>query len=296
MIMTLTRLRNLLISHETATMPWKPRKLFYRLPPFLVLSLVTAIVIYPFIFVILTSFKMSNEVRVNPLGLPEHWLWRNYAEAWVRGNLNIYYKNSFIVAIPVVLAVIACSLLASYTFSRLRFPGSRFLFWFFIAGMGLPLEAIIIPIYYMMRDLSLLNTHFAVILPMIGLILPFAILVLTSFIDKIPSDLLDAAKVDGASDWQVLWHVVIPIAQPGIVTVLVFSFLWTWNQFFLPTVMLTENSIRTLPVGLAHFVGAYNTEQHLLAAGVLLTIIPVIVVYVIFQRQFIRGLTVGAVK
>ncbi len=296
MITSVSRLWSLVASQETALTLRKVRKLFHRLVPFLILSAVTAVVLYPFIFVLLTSLKTSNEVRVNPLGLPEQFLWGNYSEAWGRGNLNVYYKNSLIVVVPVVLTIIACSILAGYALSRLRFRGSRVLFWFFIAGMGLPLEAIIIPLYYMMRDFSLLNTHLAVIFPMIGLILPFGILVLTGFIGKIPSDLLDAAKVDGATDWQILRHVVVPIAQPGIVTVLVFSFLWTWNQFFLPTVMLTDNRVRTLPVGLAYFIGAYNTEQHLLAAGVLITAVPVIVVYTIFQRQFIRGLTVGAIK
>jgi raffinose/stachyose/melibiose transport system permease protein len=272
------------------------RKALRQFFPLLILTLIAACVLYPFVFVILTSLKTTNEVRINPLGMPENWLWQNYPEAWVRGNFGIYFKNSVFIVIPVVLAVIICSTLAGYAFGRFKFRGSRVLFLYFIAGMGVPLEAVIIPLYYTMRGLNLHNTHWSVILPLISLILPFGILLLSSFISQIPSDLLDAAKVDGATNWQTLWYVVVPLSRPAIVTVLVFSSLWTWNQFFLPTVMLMKNNVRTLPVGLAYFVGSYSTEQHLLAAGALMTALPVILLYILFQRQFVRGITVGALK
>jgi raffinose/stachyose/melibiose transport system permease protein len=260
------------------------------------LVVLTIAILYPFAFVILTSLKTGNEVRINPIGLPQHLLFSNFSKAWIDGNFYIFMQNSLIIVVPVVLAVITCSLMASYAFAKMKFKYSNGLFLLFVIGQGLPLEVVLIPLYYMMKDLGQLNHYSAVIFPMIGMILPFGILLLTGFISEIPLDIFDSAKVDGANEWQTLWHIVLPIARPGIVSLLVFSFLWTWNQFFLPTVMITDNRFRTLPVGLAYFIGSYNTDQNLLAAGSLITAAPVIILYLIFQRQFVRGITVGAVK
>ena len=261
-----------------------------------VLAIISFIILYPLLFVFFTALKSDREIRTAPLAPPQEWIWQNFSEAWTRGNLNIYYKNSIIVVIPVVLVVISAALVASYAFSRLKFRGNRVLYWFFVAGMGLPLISVIIPLFYNMRSWHLLNTHWSVILPMVGILLPFGILLLTGFIDEISTDMLEAAKVDGATDLHIVWHIVIPVTRPGIVTLLVFAFLWTWNQFFLPTIMLTNDSVRTLTVGLSYFIGSYDTDQALLAAGVLITAVPVILVYVVFQRQFIRGITLGSVK
>jgi raffinose/stachyose/melibiose transport system permease protein len=264
--------------------------------PVIALSVLTLVVMYPFLFVIFMALKSDVEMRVNPLGIPHQLVWQNFAETWVRGNFGIYFKNSVMIVIPVVVAVIFVSLLAGYAFGRMRFWGRDVLFVYFVAGLGLPLEAILIPLYFTMLDLNLLNTYWSVILPMVGLIMPFGILLLTGFIQAIPEDLISAARVDGASDWQILWDVVAPIAYPGIVTLLVFAFLWTWNQFYLPTVMITDNDFRTLPTGLNFFIGAYYSDLTLLAAGTLITAAPVVLLYLFFQREFINGVTVGSLK
>lgn len=267
-----------------------------KLIPTLFLTLLSAMILYPFVFVFFAALKGANEVRQNPLGLPENWLWSNFVTAWTKGDFSIYFNNSIIIVIPVVFMVILCSLLASYGIIRIKPIGNRFFFIFLIAGQGLPLEAIIIPLYYQMLNAKLLNNPLSIILPMIGLIIPFGILLLTGFIATIPSEILDASKVDGASEWQELFYVVVPIARPGIIALLVFSFLWTWNQFFLPAVMLTKNSARTLPIGLGQFLGAFTYEMQLLAAGTFITATPVVIIYLIFQRQFVRGITAGALK
>jgi ABC-type glycerol-3-phosphate transport system permease component len=267
-----------------------------KLVPTLFLVVLSAAILYPLYFVLLASLKGANEVRANAIGLPTHWLFSNYITAWTKGDFSIYFKNSIIIVIPVVFMVIFCSLLASFALTRIKPWGSPFFFIFLIAGQTLPLEAIIIPLYYQMNRAHLLNNPLSVILPMIGLIIPFGVLLLTGFIDSIPSDILDAAKVDGASTWQELLFVVLPISQPGVVALLVFSFLWTWNQFFLPTVMLPQPAARTLPAGLNQFIGTFTYEMQLLAAGTLITAVPVIIIYLIFNNQFIRGITTGAVK
>jgi raffinose/stachyose/melibiose transport system permease protein len=271
-------------------------RLLRRLLPALVLVVITVFVLYPFVFVIFTSLKTDKEVTINPLGLPQQWLWQNYREAWVEANFGIYFKNSVIILIPVVATVVFTSILAGYALSRLRFRGSRVLLVYFIAGLGLPLEAVLIPLYIMMKDAKLLNTYWSVMLPQVGLLLPFGVLIMSGFFAQLPSELIDAAKVDGATDWQTLWRVLVPVASPAIVSLVVFASLWTWNSFFLPTIMLTKDSVRTLPLGLVYFIGEYQTQQHLLAAGALITATPIIILYLIFQRQFVRGITVGSFK
>jgi raffinose/stachyose/melibiose transport system permease protein len=264
--------------------------------PVIVLIAITCMVMYPFLFVILTSLKTDSEVLVNPLGLPRNWLWENYRTAWVEANFSIYFKNSVIILVPVVITVTLTSVLAGYAFSWLRFRWSNILLVFFIAGLGLPLEAIIIPLYLMMKDFGLLNNYLSVILPQIGLLMPFGILIMSGFFSQLPTELVDAAKVDGATSWQTLFYVLVPIASPAIISLVIFASLWTWNSFFLPTVMLTRDSVRTLPLGLAHFMGEFQTEQARLAAGALITAAPIIILYLLFQRQFIRGITVGSMK
>lgn len=271
-------------------------RLLSRSIPLLLLTAISLVTLYPFIFVILASFKGSNELRENPLGLPAKWLFSNYATAWAQGDFSIYFKNSLIIVIPVVLAVVFCSLLASYAIILMKPKGHRAIYYFIIAGHGVSLEGIIIPLYFQMVHAKLLNNPISVIMPQIGLIIPFGVLLLTGFIAGIPSEIIDAARVDGATEWQVLFSVVTPISSPGIVALIVFSALWTWNQFLLPIVMLTETSARTLPVGLSQFAGAFTSEMQLIAAGTLITAVPVIVVYLVLQNQFIRGITVGAMK
>lgn len=271
-------------------------KVLKRALPVLVLAAITALIIYPFLFVILTSLKTENEVLINPLGLPKEWLWKNYQTAWIEANFGTYFKNSLIILFPVVTIVTFMSILAGYAFSWLRFRWRNLLLVFFIAGLGLPLEAVIIPLYMMMKNLDLLNTYWSVMLPQIGLLMPFGILIMSGFFAQLPTDLVDAAKVDGANTWQTLWYVMVPIAWPAIVSLIVFASLWTWNSFFLPTVMLNRDSMRTLPLGLVHFIGEYQTQQALLAAGSLITAAPIVMLYLLFQRQFIRGITVGSMK
>ncbi len=263
---------------------------------FLALLSITLLVLYPLVFVLLTALKTSNEVRISPLSLPANWLWDNFATAWTVGNFQTYLVNSILIAAPVVIGVLAVAIPAAFAFGQLRFRGSRALYIVIVAGMALPLEALIIPLYFVMKALGLLNTSVAVILPMIGLILPFGILLLTGFISEIPSDLIDAARVDGASNRLVLTRLVLPLIRPAVYTLVIFSFLWTWNQLLLPTVMLTKPESMTLPVGLSYFVGAYDSEKQLLAAGALITALPVIALYAVLQRHFVRGITVGAVR
>ena len=185
---------------------------------------------------------------------------------------------------------------AAYAFAVRRFRGSTALFALLMVGLTVPLDILIIPLYYEMLDFHILNTLWALILPQVAMSLPFGILLLRAFIQDLPRALLEAARIDGCSEWRLLIHIVIPLCRPPLLSLLVFVFMWTWNQFLLPLVLTQSDSARTIPIGLSVFQGRYVTELPLLMAGVTIAFVPVVVVYVFFQRHIINGITAGALK
>ncbi len=250
----------------------------------------------PFSFVVFTSLKSRNELPWNPLGFPWSIEWGNYVEAWQRGHFDRYFMNSVYVAVPTVILVIVLSTLAAYAFSTMKFRGKDILFGIILVGLAIPLDILIIPLFYQLLDMKLLNTHWAIILPTAAKIIPFGVLLVRSFMEELPSEILDAGKIDGCSTWQLLRHVVVPLSGPCLTSLLVFTFMWTWNMFFLPVVMIQEDSLRTLPIGLNYFQGKHTQHIPLLMAGATISSVPIVVIYMIFQRQFIKGIVAGAVK
>jgi raffinose/stachyose/melibiose transport system permease protein len=250
----------------------------------------------PFSFVIFTSLKSRKELPWNPLGFPKAIELGNYVEAWQRGHFDRYFMNSVYVAVPTVIVVIVLSTLAAYAFSTMRFRGKDIVFGIILVGLAIPLDILIIPLFYQLLDMKLLNTHWAIILPTAAKIIPFGVLLLRSFMEELPSEILDAGRIDGCSTWQLLQHVVVPLSGPCLTSLLVFTFMWTWNMFFLPVVMIQEDSLRTLPIGLNYFQGKHTQHIPLLMAGATISSIPIVVIYMIFQRQFIKGIVAGAVK
>jgi raffinose/stachyose/melibiose transport system permease protein len=253
-------------------------------------------VLVPFTWVIFTSVKSPKELSHNPLGIPMGWQWGNFAEAWTRGHFDRYFLNSILVAIPTVALVLVCSTLAAYAFSLMEFRGKNALFIIFLVGLTIPLSILIIPLFYELLSLGLLNTYWALVLPQVAKTLPFGILLLRSFMDDFPTEILDAARIDGCSTWGLLYRVVVPLSAPALTSLLVFTFMWTWNQFVLPVVLIQDDAMRTLPVGLNFFQGRFVTDIPLMMAGAIISFLPIVLMYVFFQRQFIKGITAGAFK
>ena len=254
------------------------------------------IVIFPLVWVIATSLKDRRQIIQNPLGFPEVYHWSNYADAWREGNFGAYFINSALVVIPTALGVVALSLLAAYAFAMLRFRGKNVLFTFFLIGLTVPLGILVIPIFYQMASLKLVNNLWALILPQTAVGLPFAILLLRGFIHELPKEVLDAGRIDGCSNWGILRFIVMPLSRPALLSVMIFNIVWVWNQFLLPVVLIQKASARTLPQGLSVFMGRYGADFGLLMAGATISFIPVVIVYVIFQRQFIKGIAAGALS
>jgi raffinose/stachyose/melibiose transport system permease protein len=220
----------------------------------------------------------------------------NFADAWRDGHFGTYLKSSAIVTVSVVSCSVVLSVLAGYAFGLMRFRGAQVLFYVLLLGLMIPTEAMIVPLYYDLRDLHLTDTYWALILPQIGTSVAFGTFWMRAYFLTVPRSLVEAARIDGASSWFTLWRVLMPLARPAVLTMTVLLFMWTWNEFLLALVMVTDEGLRTAPLGLSFFQGRNQNDLTLLAAGAVIVALPVVVVYIFLQRHFIRGMLSGAVK
>lgn len=262
-----------------------------------VLGLMAFVSLFPVVTIWLTGFKNQRDLSQSFFGLPSVWRLENFVTAWNTGHFGTFFLNSLVVVVPVVLVSLILSTLAGYAFARWRrFRGSSLLFFLLLLGLMVPFEGVIIPLYYYMRALGLLNTYFALILPQIGLSVAFGTFWMRAHFLSSEPELLDAAAVDGAGPLQTLRLVLLPLSGPALMTLAVLFFTWTWNEFLLALVLAPNQTVQTLPVGLGFFVGQHTSDIPLLAAGASIVSVPIVIVFVIFQRSFIRGLLSGAVK
>ena len=259
-----------------------------------------ALCILPMILVISTAVKDPLIATGNPFQLFSSFRPQNLIDAWTLGNFGRYFLNTIVIMVPVVLGVVVLSTMAGYAFARFVFPGQRALFFLFILGLMIPFFSVMIPLYYNLKDFGLLNTPMAVILPSIagagGTGLPLGIFLMRAFFLDIPGELADAAKVDGCDEVGVFRRIMVPLALPGAAALAVLTFMSAWNTFLLPLLYLSGEDNRTLATGLLLFTGGRTQELELTAAATLIMIAPVILFFLLFQRQFIQGLTSGAVK
>ncbi len=188
------------------------------------------------------------------------------------------------------------SVLSGYAFGLMRFRFQNVLFYVFLLGLMVPTEAIIVPLYYDFRDVGLTDTYWALILPQVAQSVAFGTFWMRTYFVSTPQSLIDAGRVDGASSWAILWRILVPAGRPAITTMLVITFMWTWNEFLLALVMVSSESRRTVPLGLAFFQGQHSSDVALLAAAAVLVALPVVAIYLIFQRRFIEGMLSGAIK
>jgi ABC-type glycerol-3-phosphate transport system permease component len=265
-----------------------------------ILLLAAAIVVYPLLLIVSTALKDPMEVAQNPYGLFTALRFQNIADAWTLGEFSHYFRNTVVITVPVVIGVVALSTLAGYAFAVLDFPGRTALFYLFTLGLMIPFFSIMVPLYYQLRGMGLLGHLPAVILPAISGAaeagLPIGIFLMRSFFQDLPRELGDAARVDGASEWHVFRHIMLPLALPGAAVLAILAFLRAWNTFILPLLYLPGEGNRTLATGLYQFAGGRTQETELVASGALIMSLPVVVFFLLFQRNFVKGLTSGAVK
>ena len=250
----------------------------------------------PFVWVWSSAFKSSIEIGRDPFGLPSEFRWENLQRAWTVGRFDRYIGNSVIYCAAIVSGVVALSCMAGYALALLPLPGRDAFLVVFLLGLMVPFQSVMIPLYYLLQDFHLLGTYWAFIVPGIALRLPFGIFLLRGFFRGLPPELGDAARVDGANEWSVFRHVMLPLAWPGLATLVVFQFIFTWNQFAMPFIFVQRDELRPVSLGTLFFFGRYTADRGMIAAGVTISMLPVIILYLLLQRRFIEGITAGALK
>lgn len=263
-----------------------------------VLAAWAVIVIFPISWIVWSSLKSEQELALSPWALPTDLQWDNYGRAWSEGNIGRYFLNTGIVIAPSLVLILFFSAMVSYAIARFRFRGHQTMFYFFMSGMLFPVFLALVPLFFLLNDLRILNTAQGLILVYVAFSLPFTIFFLTGFFRTIPDELGQAARVDGATESQVFFRVMLPLAKPGLISMAIFNFIGMWNQYILPLVLVTDNDKYVLSQGLAALARQqrYATDISALFAGVVLLMIPTLIVYFFFQNQIQRGLTAGALK
>jgi N-acetylglucosamine transport system permease protein len=262
------------------------------------LVLWAVIVIFPMVWLVYSSLKTDQEIFFKPWALPKSLQWDNFQRAWVSVHVGQYFVNSVRVVVPSLILTLFLASMTSYILARFRFPGNRFIFYFFVAGLLFPVFMALVPLFFLVKDLNMLNTYRGLILVYVAYSLPFTVFFLTGFFRTLPSELHEAALIDGANEYQVFFRVMLPLAQPGLVTMGIFNFLGMWDQFVLPLVLMTDRSRYVLPQGLSFMLHQqyYKNDWSGLFAAVTIIMIPTLIVYVIFQNRIQKGITVGALK
>ena len=256
----------------------------------------TILVLYPFFSILFLALSEPGK-RISGFTLPSGIYFDNFIKAWIDGSFNTGLLNSFIVVVFVVLVTLICATLAAYAFEKLNIFGITPLFALLIIGLVLPYESIVISYYYSMRSLGLVNTHLSLILPQIGLSIPFSIFWLRASFKSIPKNLSEAAMIEGAGRWVILIKILLPQMIPALLTLTVLLFMWTWNEFLLALIMIQDEEMRTAPLALSYFAGNKRYgDPAITAAAAIWVALPVLIVYIFLQRRFISGMVTGAIK
>lgn len=268
-----------------------------RVTMYAFLAVVAAATLTPLLTMTLAAFKGNMELlNAGGFALPREPKWDNFARAWMQGHFSTYFLNSVFVTLAVVALGLFFSSLCSYAINVIAVPLSRFWLGLFLIGIIFPEIAMMFPSYFNLRALRLLNTYWALILPQAALSIAFGTVFLMPAMRAMPRDLIENAYLDGCDDFAVLRFVALPLLKPALGALSVLFFLWTWNDFVIPNTLVSSDSLKTLPIGLMNYKQRYTTEIPLVAAGTLIVTVPVVMFYLVFQRQIIRGMTAGALK
>jgi raffinose/stachyose/melibiose transport system permease protein len=278
--------------HNVAHRGAPARRLFTHL----VLVAYSLFAVLPVAFIALASLKSTSEFFGDPFGLPKPVTWSNYSSAWEQGGLLSAFTDSLVVTLGAVIVSTAVSGLAAYAVVRLRprVPGVWQLL--FIVGLLVPAPVLVIPMFLLMKYMGLVGSIGALVVPYIGLTIPLSFLIYVHFMRTIPASLGEAAQIDGASTWRVYWKIEFPLLKPATMNVVILNVVFVWNDFLLPLILGTKSDLHTLPVAIVSFFGVYSTAYGYVFASVVMAVLPIVLVYVIFSRRFIEGITAGALK
>jgi len=262
------------------------------------LAVWTIIVIVPFLWVVLSSFKTTKEILASPFSLPAHWQFDNYAHAWTDAGIRQFFLNTVIVVSVALVLVMLLGAMCAYVLARFTFPGSRAIYYLMLAGLTFPIFLAIVPLFFILKNIGLINTLPGLIMVYVAFALPFTVFFLYAFFRTLPDDVYEAALIDGAGEWRTFFKIMLPMARPGMAAVAIFNFLGLWNQFLLPVALNTDQSKYVLTQGMASFASqaGYAVDFGALFAAVVITVVPVLIVYVIFQRRLEGSVSRGTFR
>jgi len=257
--------------------------------------LISVVILYPLVWMVYSSFKPNADIFADVFALPRSLYLGNYQTVFAEGMMGTYFKNSLFISIASVAGLMAFSSLAAYAFAAFEFRGKNLLFVLFLLGLMVPPNALIISGFKLMSILRLLDTYWALIFTYFGWT-SFGILVLRNFFQSVPREIRDAARVDGAGHWEMFTRIMLPLARPSLATIAIFNFMWVWNEFIYPLVYTQSNDKYTVPLGVLFLNSQYNIEWGLQMTGLTVATLVPLLVYLVFQRQFVRGIMSGALK
>jgi N-acetylglucosamine transport system permease protein len=256
------------------------------------------LVVVPLLWVILSSFKTSSEIFASPFSLPANWSFTNYRNAWTTAGIGSFFFNSVIVVFGALFLTMLFGAMSAYVLARFQFPGSRLLYYLMLAGLTFPIFLAIVPLFFVLRGIGLLNTLPGLILTYAAFAFPFTVFFLHAFFRSLSRSISEAAAMDGAGEWRIFFQIMLPMARPGLATVAILNFVGLWNQFLLPVALNTNPQNYVLTQGMASFASqaGYSVDFGALFAAVVITVVPVLIVYMIFQRQLQGSVSQGTNK
>ncbi|MEK4511707.1 carbohydrate ABC transporter permease [Paenibacillus anaericanus] len=269
-----------------------------KLIPHIFLMGYLLIILYPFLFVLFSSVKSNNQaIASNPFGLPSSIMFDNYVNAWVNAKISTYFFNSLYIGVVAACVSILLAAMLAFAVTRMRYKKvSAIIFQLILVGMLIPNNSLLLPIYGIMRNLNILDTRMALFLPYIANAIPFTVIILAAFMRSLPGEIEEAAVIDGLRPAGLFARIIIPLTVPAIVTVFIINFLGNWNEFLLANYFISSNELKTLPIGMVGFRDAYNTNYAQMSAGIVFSVLPVMIIYAILQEKIIEGVTAGSVK
>ncbi len=275
---------------------YKVKKYFSKSINNLFLIVIGFLWIVPMYSLFVTSFKTVAEVSRSPIALPDSWSIKYFIETWTNGNMSKYFLNSLIISVIAVIIVIIFSSLAAYGIVKVRFFSHNFFYLFIISGLFIPAQILIIPLFHLMSQTHLLNTYHGIILLYAAYALPFCVFLFSGFFKSIPEEISEAAKMDGCSVLGIYLRIIMPLSKPVIATIIVLQFMWFWNEYVFALVFLNKPNVKTITLGLAQFEASYVVNFSNLAAGIIISMVPIVIAYIAFSRFFIKGLIAGSIK
>lgn len=272
-----------------------PRFAPQNLAALALLTVLAVATVYPLIWLLFNSLKSSDALFERSWALPSSWLWHNYPEAW-RYGLGRFMANSVLITMASVVAIVLLGALAAFVLVTRRFPGRDIMTAIVLGGLIVPPEVSLFPLFKIMVLLGIYNTYLAMIAPDIAYGLPFTVLLLRAYMTQIPPEMAEAATIDGAGMLRCFWHVYLPLARPALAAAAMVQAMRVWNEFVFALTFVSNDALHPLTVGLTTFGDSLNTNWPVLLAGLVISIVPILVLFLLMQRQFVRGLTVGALK